>query len=378
MKVTVDSKEILRAINFAALNERSKTDTDKYIDKVFVDVVNGAMTLSRFGNHACKKSKPIKVDSDRDGSFQIDYMAFNSVVTKIVSRFDEVFLEKVGNELKVTAGRINTSLVIAEMLKPIADEDAAIDDEICVQTADLIKLISEVRNSTAKGDVRYYLNGICFQTDSEQNNLLHAIATDGHRMTKGQCEFLAQNYEKERSVIISNECVGYLDKLLRDASEAHVVLFLNSQSLSLVLEDKTSLKMKLIEGRFPDWKRVVPTTMTTQVLVDRLDLVESVKSAITLSNPKFRTGLFEFTLNECNLTCTNTDIGSYEEFFEVIDFKGDEMKIGFNLDYLLNALQTIQDENVMIRLNGDSGSALVYGENSDNVSSFHLVMPVRI
>ncbi|MEQ6343244.1 DNA polymerase III subunit beta [Vibrio cyclitrophicus] len=378
MEINVSTIELNKLTNFAALSERSKADSDKYIDKVFVTVQNNTLTLERIGLHAAKKSKALAVEGDgKDFSFQVDYSAFKAVIGKVATRFDQVNIAMKGDELKINAGRIKTQLSVTELSKPEIEDDSTAQDEICVQTADFLSLIGQVRASSAKGDVRYYLNGICFQTDNLANNLLHAIATDGHRMAKGQCEFLAHEYEKERSVIVSNECVSYLDNILKDTSDKQVVLHLTSSFMSITLEDGTSIKMKIIDGRFPDWKRVVPCTHTGIVNLDRANFTESIRSAITLANPKFKGGRFFFKPSGCDLYSTS-QIGSYEEVIEVQGFEGDDCEIGFNLEYVLSALNVIDDDSIVIRLNGSNGSAVIHGDNSDNTSTFHVVMPTRL
>lgn len=295
MKIKLCTTELTSVINFVALSERSKAEADKYIDKVFVEVNDSGLIVERIGMHASKKSRVIKAEGDGENfSFQVDYNAFKAVIGKVATRFKDVNIELVGNELLINAGRIKTQLAVTEFNKPQLEDDELEQDEVCVKTKDFLCLINQVCASTAKGDVRYYLNGICFQTDADANNLLHAIATDGHRMSKGECEFLAHDYEKERSVIVSNECVSYLTSLLKDTSDEQVVLFLSSKFMSIKLSNGTAIRMKIIDGRFPDWKRVVPCTHTAVITLDRLDFLESIKSSITLANPKFKGGRFTF------------------------------------------------------------------------------------
>lgn len=378
MKIKVCTAELIKVVNFAALSERSKADSDKYIDQVFVEINNGVLTLERIGMHASKSSRAVNADGDgKDFSFQVDYAAFKAVVSKVASRFKEVNIEMSGEELHINAGRIKTQLAVTELNKPVIEDDSSAQDEVCVKTQDLLNLIGQVRASTAKNDVRYYLNGICFQTDSLANNLLHAIATDGHRMAKGECEFLAHEYEKERSVIVSNECVSYLENILKDTGDDQVVLHLTDSFMSISLTDGTALKMKIIEGRFPDWKRVVPCSYQSKVYLDREDFVESIRSAITLANPKFKGGRFNFTPQDCSLSA-DSKIGKYDEVIEIKDFEGDSCEIGFNLEYVLSALNVISDDEIVIRLNGPNGSAVIHGQNSDNTSTFHVVMPTRL
>lgn len=378
MKIKVSTAELVKVVNFVALSERSRTDTDMFIDQVFVEVKEDALSLERIGVHATKNSRAVEVEgSGQDFSFQVDYTAFKAVVTKVANRFNEVNIEMSGGELFINAGRIKTQLAVTELNKPVIDDDSTSQDEICVKTQDLLSLIGQVRASSAKNDVRYYLNGICFQTDDKANNLLHAIASDGHRMAKGECEFLAHEYEKERSVIVSNECVTYLENTLKESRDEEVVLHLTSSFMSISLSDGTAIKMKIIDGRFPDWKRIVPCSYKSIAFLDREEFVESIRSAITLANPKFKGGIFNFKSGECGLS-TDSQIGKYDEVIESSDFEGEDCLVGFNLEYVLSALNVINDEVVVIRLNGSSGSAVIHGKNSDNTKTFHVVMPIRL
>lgn len=378
MKIKVQTVELINVVNFAALSERPKTDSDKYIDQVFVEVINGSLFLERFGMHASKSSRAVAGEGDgEDFIFQVDYTAFKAIVTKVASRFEVVNIEMKGKELFIRAGRIEAQLTVTVLKKPRFEVDSSKQDEICVGSRELLDLIGQVRGSSAKCDVRYYLNGICFQTDTLDNNLLHAIATNGHRMAKGECEFLAHDYKKERSVIVSNECVSYLENILKDTDDEKVVLHLTDSFMSITLNDGTSIKMKIIDGRFPDWKRVVPCSYRTIVSLDRDAFVESIRSSATLANPKYKGAKLSFTPEHCNLS-TDSSIGTYNEVIELIEFSGDDSEVGFNLDYVLSALNVITDEVVVIRLNGPEGSAVFHGQGSDNTSAFHVVMPIRI
>jgi DNA polymerase-3 subunit beta len=379
MQVQVNSKELAKIINFCSLTERSKTDVDQFIDQMFVEVNESSLTLERYGLSATKISKPLPL-VETDGStfsFQVDYTAFKAIVTKVTSRFENMTMYLKENALYIEAGRIKTNLQVSLLNKPKMEDSAEAKDEICVKTTDILHIISQVRHAAARGDVRYYLNGICFQTDDQANNLLHAIATDGHRLAKGECEFLAHEYEKARSVILSNECVSYLENAIKDTTDEQVVLHLTNTYASVTLNDGTQVKMKVIDGRYPDWKRVVPVSYTSRAWFDRADFTESIRSSITLANPKFKGGRFVFTDENCELNTENA-IGSYDEVMEIVDFDGNSCEVGFNLEYMLSALNVIEDEKIVIRLNGSNGSAVIHGESGDNTSCFHVIMPMRL
>ncbi|RUO81030.1 DNA polymerase III subunit beta [Idiomarina tyrosinivorans] len=243
------------------------------------------------------------------------------------------------------------------------------DSHWVMEQGELRHLMEKTHFSMANQDVRYYLNGMLFETD---NSLLRTVATDGHRLAMSHCT-VNQPGLPQRQVIVPRKGVVELLRLLAD-NDSEVELAMGNNHIRVKTKDIT-FTSKLVDGRFPDYRRVLPQGGDRIVVADRDLLRQAFVRASILSNEKFRGVRLNLQPSELCITATNPEQEQAEEQIEV-EFNGEALEIGFNVSYLLDVLNNIDEDEVRLTLADSNSSALIEPASSDN--SVYVVMPMRL
>jgi DNA polymerase-3 subunit beta len=247
-------------------------------------------------------------------------------------------------------------------------ENIVADRELTISKADLARVIDKTHFSMAQQDVRYYLNGLLLETGS---NRLRGVATDGHRLALSEVA-LDQGDGMDAQVIVPRKGVLELQKLLD--GDGDVEILLGSNHLRVEIGD-IRFTSKLIDGRFPDYERVIPKTGANVVVGSKNSLRQSLQRAAILSNEKYRGVRLEFEKGKIRIQANNPDHEEAEDEVEV-DYNGDSIEIGFNVNYLLEALGAVDSDDVEISLVDPSSSCIVRAQG--DVNSLYVVMPMRL
>ncbi|SFR55607.1 DNA polymerase-3 subunit beta [Pseudidiomarina maritima] len=243
------------------------------------------------------------------------------------------------------------------------------DIQLVTSQAVLKDLMERTHFSMANQDVRYYLNGMLFETDA---NILRTVATDGHRLAMSSCE-IGQPNLAARQVIVPRKGVMELLRLLDDVENEVKVLIGNNHIR--IETNGIGFTSKLVDGRFPDYRRVLPSGGDKIVVAERDVLKQACSRASILSNEKYRGVRINLSQGEMCLTANNPEQETAEEVIEV-EYQGEPLEIGFNVSYLIDVLNTIQGGKVKLTLSGSDASGLV--EDNDDDSSLYVVMPMRL
>ncbi|EGQ9293786.1 DNA polymerase III subunit beta [Vibrio vulnificus] len=273
-----------------------------------------------------------------------------------------------GDRVQVRSGRSRFSLATLPANDFPNIEDWQSEVEVSLTQGELRALIEKTQFSMANQDVRYYLNGMLFEIEG---STLRSVATDGHRMAVAQAPLSADFAQKQ--IIVPRKGVQELVKLL-DTPEQPVTLQIGSSNLRAEVNDFV-FTSKLVDGRFPDYRRVLPqhTTKTLEASCD--ELRQAFSRAAILSNEKFRGVRVNLAGTEMRITANNPEQEEAEEMLDVT-FEGDPIEIGFNVSYVLDVLNTLRCEQVRISMSDANASALV--ENVDDDSAMYVVMPIRL
>jgi DNA polymerase-3 subunit beta len=233
---------------------------------------------------------------------------------------------------------------------------------------DLRKLFKLAEFAMAQQDIRYYLNGMLLVVDK---STLQAVATDGHRLSWASLA-VPGDYARQE-VILPRKTVLELGKLLTDSDDPVTVDILATQVRFRFAN--VELVSKVVDGKFPDFNRVIPVGHTKLVELDRLTALAALQRAAILSNEKFRGVRVVLATDLLKIVCTNSEQEEAEEELE-IDYKGDPLDIGFNITYLLDALQNVSVDKVRFAFGDANSSALVTMPDRDDYK--YVVMPMRI
>ncbi len=233
---------------------------------------------------------------------------------------------------------------------------------------DLRALFKRVEFAMAQQDIRYYLNGMLLVVDKDT---LQAVATDGHRLSWASIAVPGEFARQE--VILPRKTVLELGKLLEDSEEAVTLDILANQVRFRFAN--VELVSKVVDGKFPDFNRVIPVGHTKHIELPRIEVLSALQRAAILSNEKFRGVRVVLGTDFMKIICTNSEQEEAEEDLE-IDYKGEALDIGFNITYLLDALSNLSVERVCFAFGDANSSALVTMPGRDDYK--YVVMPMRI
>jgi DNA polymerase-3 subunit beta len=249
-------------------------------------------------------------------------------------------------------------------------EPAAGSVEFTVNQAQLKHLIDRTAFSMAQQDVRYYLNGMLFEVTPRR---LRTVATDGHRLAMATLEADLAGVRSDLQVILPRKGVLELLRLLQNPEE-DIRLVLGGNHFHAVTADFT-FTSKLVDGKFPDYERVLPRDADKTLLGSRIEMKEALSRAAILSNEKYR-GV-RLTLEDDNLqiSANNPEQEEAEETVSV-RYSGTRVEIGFNVGYLLDVLAVLGSEEVRFHLSDGSRSVLIEDPARDD--AVYVVMPMRL
>ena len=275
-------------------------------------------------------------------------------------------------QVKVGKSRFNLQTLPANdfpKLVPSGENRAVIK----ISQKELRALLNLIQYAMAQQDIRYYLNGLLMAVEK---GLLRVVATDGHRlgMAYHLLETLGDTQEDApQEVILPRKTVIELIKLLDDSNEEVKIEI--SQNQTRFSFSNIVLVSKIVEGKFPDYNRVIPTDYPNQVQINRTLLLLSLQRASILSNEKFRGVRLVLTQNSLRIICNNNEQEEAQEEIE-INYAGEPLDIGFNVNYLLDVLTNLGNDSIDLSF-GDANSSGLFTIPGNDCFKY-VVMPMRI
>lgn len=239
--------------------------------------------------------------------------------------------------------------------------------QISLPQRQLKVLLEETAFCMAQQDVRYYLNGLLLEVDKEH---LRAVATDGHRLAFSEAALAAP--AEPRQIIVPRKGVHEALRFL-ELTDAAVDIRIGANHIRFSANEVT-LTSKLIDGRFPDYHKVIPQAQAKRLILPRELLRETLARVAILSNEKYRGVRLSLAPGALRVTAHNPE---QEEAFEEmpVDFDGEEMEIGFNVSYLLDAIGAVRANDVVLGLNDTDSSGTLRAEAGPGI---YVVMPMRL
>jgi DNA polymerase III subunit beta len=284
---------------------------------------------------------------------------------------DSVDIDMISKDSRMTvkAGKSRFNLqTLPAADYPVMTKAAGTGTSINISQQAFKNLLKQVEFAMAQQDIRYYLNGLLLEV---ADNKLNIVGTDGHRLSFTSTK-LNQSYEKT-DVIIPRKTIIELIKLLDD-SEEEITIEINAGQVNFSFGD-IKLISKVIDGKFPDYHRVIPIGHQNTFTVNRVGVLTAMQRASILSNEKYRGIRMVLSNNNLKLISTNTEQEEAEEELE-IDYAKDGLDIGFNVTYLIDVLNNVSDENINFSFADANSSCLITVPNDDNYK--YVVMPMRI
>jgi DNA polymerase-3 subunit beta len=217
-------------------------------------------------------------------------------------------------------------------------------------------------------DIRYYLNGILFVAEGKQLSL---VATDGHRLAFASATLDVEVPKQE--VILPRKTVMEMQRLLSDADGVIEMQFASNQAKFSF--QGMEFVTKLVEGKFPDYNRVIPKNHKYNITLGRQTLLASLQRTAILTSEKFKGVRLNIDPGTLRIASSNAEQEEAVDELD-IDFNGDSIEIGFNVTYLIDVLTNMGQEMVNVELSDSNSSALI--TIPDNANFKYVVMPMRI
>ena len=280
-----------------------------------------------------------------------------------------VSIEAKDNKLILKGGKSKFTLQSLPAIDfPLVQESAHFGPLFSVPQKTLKNLLSQVSFAMAIHDIRYYLNGILFVAEGNQLSL---VATDGHRLAYASATLDVEVPKQE--VILPRKTVTELQRLLSDVNGAIDMQFANNQAKFTF--DGMEFVTKLVEGKFPDYNRVIPKNHYNNIILGRVALLATLQRAAILTSDKFKGVRLNIDPGSLRVVATNAEQEEAVDELD-IDYAGESIEIGFNVTYLTDALSNMTQDMVQIQLaDGNSSALLTIPENS---TFKYVIMPMRI
>ena len=251
---------------------------------------------------------------------------------------------------------------------PLVQESANFGPVFSVPQKTLKALLSQVSFAMAVHDIRYYLNGILFVAEGQQLSL---VSTDGHRLAFASATLDVEVPKQE--VILPRKTVLELQRLLSDADGAIDMQFANNQAKFSF--GGMEFVTKLVEGKFPDYNRVIPRNHQNSIILGRAALLSTLQRTAILTSDKFKGVRLNIDPGTLRVAANNAEQEEAVDELD-IDYGGDSIEIGFNVTYLIDALSNMTQEMIKIELSDGNSSALLTIPENDQFK--YVVMPMRI
>ena len=365
MKFSADREALLKPLQ-AVIGVVERRQTMPILANVLLSAKNGelAITATDLEVELVATTEP---EIDSDGEVTVPGRKLLDICRALPDGAS-VSLSQSGEKVSVRSGRSKFTLATLPAAEFPSVDEITTERTIDVDQGTLGELLDKTHFSMAQQDVRYYLNGLLIETGGKH---LRAVATDGHRLALCQAELKGGKME-EKQVIVPRKGVLELQRLL--SGEGQVSLALGNNHIRIQL-DGIRFTSKLIDGRFPEYERVIPKNPGNELVADRETLKAALHRTAILSNEKYRGIRLMLRDGGLVLQAHNPEQEEAEEEVEV-SYKGEDMEIGFNVNYLLDALGAIEGDDVTLAFVDANSSCLLRDPGNDDCK--YVVMPMRL
>nr|6P81_A Chain A, Ubiquitin-like protein SMT3,Beta sliding clamp [synthetic construct] len=366
MKFTVEREHLLKPLQQVS-GPLGGRPTLPILGNLLLQVADGTLSLTGTDLEMEMVARVALVQPHEPGATTVPARKFFDICRGLPEGA-EIAVQLEGERMLVRSGRSRFSLSTL----PAADfpnlDDWQSEVEFTLPQATMKRLIEATQFSMAHQDVRYYLNGMLFETEGEE---LRTVATDGHRLAV--CSMPIGQSLPSHSVIVPRKGVIELMRML-DGGDNPLRVQIGSNNIRAHVGDFI-FTSKLVDGRFPDYRRVLPKNPDKHLEAGCDLLKQAFARAAILSNEKFRGVRLYVSENQLKITANNPEQEEAEEILDVT-YSGAEMEIGFNVSYVLDVLNALKCENVRMMLTDSVSSVQI--EDAASQSAAYVVMPMRL
>lgn len=365
MKFSATRDKVLQPLQ-AVIGVVERRQTMPILSNVLLKVENGDLSVTATDLEV-ELVAHAAIDSDGQGEITVPGRKLHDIC-RALPEGSSLELSLSGERVTIKSGRSRFTLATLSATDFPLIDDIQERQTMRLAQPELDRLLEKTQFSMAQQDVRYYLNGLLLEVDGA---VLRAVATDGHRLALAQMQ-LEGGAGQETQVIVPRKGVLELARLLGDDGEVALSIGANHVRAQL---DGIRFTSKLIDGRFPEYGRVVPDSPGNVLKADRAALREALQRASILSNEKYRGVRLELSADNIVIQANNPEQEEAVESLEV-EYGGEAMEIGFNVNYLLDALGAIESGTVEFGVTDGNSSCLITAPG--NLDTKYVVMPMRL
>ena len=308
----------------------------------------------------------------KDGSTTTSASILYDILRKISSNTELNFELKSENKLSLKSESADFNLLClpTDNFPTFADEFEG--QEISLNNNRFLKLLNKTRISISNDDTRHYLNGIFLHiTEDHNRNFLTGVATDSHRLSSSSLEI--DRDIDFNSLILPRKTVFQVCSLLSEVSE-QLTMQTSDNKIKFTL-GKTKLISKVIDGKFPDYKKVVPTTNDKTLIVSSKDFINSIERVASVSVDRKEGVKLLINKDNVQLSVNSANSGDGNEIIKA-NFSSDNLNISFNSKYLIDIASEVEDKNLKINLKDSVSPVLI--EDASDKNSYYVIMPMKI
>jgi DNA polymerase-3 subunit beta len=366
MKFKIQKDEITSALNLI-IGAIEKKQTMSILGNILIEVSLNSLILTATDMEIqCSINK--KCETLEENSITVSGMKLFSICKNFPK--GEILFKLKDNFLVISSGKINYKLVTQNPSEFPKIQLNIKEAQFTLNKKDFLNLINSCSFCMALKDVRYYLNGMLLESEE---NKLNCVSTDGHRLAKsvlfGQIE-LKENI----SCILPRKGITELTKILSSTSEQNLEVIINKNQICIEIGSIKYIS-KLIDGRYPDYKKVIPLMNDKEVLINKDSLKNILSRISVLTNENFHGVRLIFDNNLLEIQTNNPEQEFAKEEIEII-YTDKKIDIGFNVNYLIDALNHIISDIVIIKLKNNKTSCLICEEKESNKQ--FVIMPMRL
>tara|TARA_Y100000591_G_scaffold333217_1_gene374720 strand:- start:147 stop:1262 length:1116 start_codon:yes stop_codon:yes gene_type:complete len=371
MQFTIQRDSLLKSLTFVQ-GVVEKKNTLPILSNVLLQAKNNKLVIIATDLDIVFEDLIDKVKIKTEGSTTTSANVLYDILRKIQSGTEISFSLSSDNKVNIKSTNSDFNLLCLPPDNFPTFTDDFKEEKLELDKNKFLSLINKTKISISNDDTRHYLNGIFFHTsESNKSNFLTGVATDSHRLSS--CSMPISSAVNFSSLILPKKTVYQLSSLL---SESDDKVFLSS-SLSKIQFNigESKLTSKVIDGKFPDYKKVVPVDNSKELVVSTKDFIDSIERVTTVSLDRKEGVKMEISKNQVKLSVNSTNSGEGQEIIKA-SYSSSDLTISFNSKYLLDIASEINDKNIKINLK-DSVSPVLIEDMSDN-DSYFVIMPMKV
>ena len=370
MEITVEKEPLARALHLTQGIVERKT-TMPILLNLLLTVDAGSLQIASSDLEVTAISK-IPVEVKKPGKITVNAKVFSDIVRELPNEKISI-VKGEGERLEIICGPSSLRVVgvSAEEFPGLPGLDRAADTKI--KASEFSDMIQKTVFAVSSDETRFNLTGVCFAFEDSEKDQLKMVATDGHRLAHVVRSVPGFSFDK--NVIVPKKGLVEIKKVVDQLGDTEVGVGID-EGFVLVESADTKVSVRLVDGEFPDYSKVVPDKVGDKVQFNSEELIQALRRVSLLVTDKTKCVQLDFAQDTLRISSSSPELGDAKEELP-IQYSGDPISMGFNSVYLVDVLSTIgESQEVTMELNGSLGPVKVQSQSDE--SSFCIVMPMRL